>query len=329
MDPIAPPRAYARLSVEGVIRACLDDFRVDEYAVFEPSGEGEHLLLRIEKRGLNTNDVANDLARAFGVVPLDVSFAGMKDRHAVTRQWFSVRTPADASNVDVASSSWRVLESARHARKLRRGDLAGNAFHIRVRDLRGDVDALTERLQLLSTRGAPNYFGEQRFGRESANVERARRWICNRPRPIVLPFQKGLHLSTARALLFNAVLGQRVIAQNWDRLIDGDVAIDAVPTGPLWGRGRPAASGAALAIETDALIAHRQWLDPLEHLGLAQERRIFVLRPNKFEWALDRTQLEVRFDLSPGQFATTLLAEIGALRNPLHSALHDAVAVTS
>jgi tRNA pseudouridine13 synthase len=314
VDPIAPPRAHAQLLVEGVVRRCPDDFYVDERPAFEPTGEGEHLLLRIEKKGLNTNDVAMHLARAFAVSPTDVSFAGMKDRHAVTRQWFSVRTPRDAGALTPAAG-WRVIESARHARKLRRGDLLGNAFGIRVRDLKGDQDALAQRLDVLRTNGAPNYFGEQRFGRNGANVDRAKAWVCRRPRPAVPAFEKGLHLSTARALLFNAVLGHRVAARNWDRLIAGDVSIDGAPTGPLWGRGRPAAQDDALEIETEALVTYREWLDPLEHLGLAQERRVLALRPKHFEWSIDSDRLDLSFELGAGQFATALLRELGALHN--------------
>ena len=315
MDPIAPPRAHAQLLVEGVIRQSDDDFLVDELAAVEPTGEGEHLLLRIEKRGLNSADVAQDLVRAFGVEPVDVSFAGMKDRHAVTRQWFSVRGPRDGTGLDAQPFPWRVLETARHARKLRRGDLAGNRFRVRVRNLRGDVVAIRERLELLRERGAPNYFAEQRFGRDGANVERARSWVCHRPRANVSAFQRGLHLSTARALLFNAVLGHRVVAGSWDRLIDGDVACDGSPTGPLWGRGRPPASGAALATETHALAALNQWLDPLEHLGLSQQRRILVLRPIDLGWEFDTADLELNFVLAPGQYATALLREIGEFSN--------------
>ncbi len=315
MDPIAPPHAYTQLLVEGVIRRCTDDFFVDEHPAFEASGEGEHLLLRIEKRGLNTHDVATELTHAFAVEPVDVSYAGMKDRHAVTRQWFSIRTPRNATHIGVGSSSWRVLEYTRHIRKLRRGDLSGNAFRIRVRDLMGDTEGLEQRLTQLGERGAPNYFGEQRFGHGGANVERARAWICRRPRPAIAAFQKSLHLSTARALLFNAVLAQRVVDQSWDGLIDGDVAIDESPTGPLWGRGRPAASGAALSIETGALEAYHEWLDPLEHLGLTQERRRFALRPRQLEWSMEAGLLELSFDLAPGQFATVLLRELGTLCN--------------
>ncbi len=310
-----PPLAYTPLRVEGVIRCCPDDFYVDERAMFEPSGDGEHLLLRVEKRGLNTNDVATQLARAYGAAPVDVSFAGMKDRHATTRQWFSVRTPADKLPDAPSPSAWRVLDSARHHRKLRRGELAGNTFRIRVRSLCGDIDALSERLNTLRSTGTPNYFGEQRFGQDAANVARARAWVCRRPRPVVAPFQKGLHLSTARALLFNAVLACRVEAGNWNQLIDGDVPLDSFPTAPLWGRGRAPASGAAFALESAALADYREWLDPLEHLGLTKERRGLVMQPSQFDWSIDQTHLELRFDLRSGQYATTLLRELGSLRN--------------
>ena len=313
MNPLVPPLAYTPLPVEGVIRSCPDDFFVDERAAFEPSHDGEHLLLRIEKRGLNTHAVATELARFYGVAPGDVSFAGMKDRHAVTRQWFSVLTPSDA--IPATATGWRVVESARHARKLRRGELAANAFRIRVRGLRGHVHEIPERIATLRQMGAPNYFGEQRFGRDAANVARAKAWVCHRPRPVVPPFQKGLHLSTARALLFNAVLARRVDAGNWNSLIDGDVQLDALPTGPLWGRGRAPARDAALDIEATALAPYREWLDPLEHLGLTQERRGLVLRPLELEASIDGSTLELRFELPPGHYATALLRELATLRN--------------
>ncbi len=313
MDPTVPPLAYTPLRLEGVIRTCPDDFVVDERAAYEPTHDGEHLLLRIEKRGLNTHDVATELARVYGVSPGDVSFAGMKDRHAVTRQWFSVLTPSDA--LPATSPAWRVIESTRHRRKLRRGELARNAFRIRVRGLRGSVDELQERIEALRGAGAPNYFGEQRFGINGANVARAKTWVCHRPRAPIAAFQKGLHLSTARALLFNAVLARRVECGNWNCLIDGDVALAALPTGPLWGRGRPQARGAALDVETAVLLEYREWLDPLEHLGLSQERRGLVLRPLQLEATIEGATLELHFELPPGHYATALLRELGTFRN--------------
>ncbi len=313
MDPTSPPRAFAELSVDGVYRRCLEDFCVDELTAVEPTGAGEHLLLRVEKRGLNSAAVADDLARMFRVAPLDVSFAGMKDRHAVTRQWFSVRTASAATCV--GSDGWRVIDSARHQRKLRRGDLVGNRFRIRIRELSGDQGALSERIALVAAAGVPNYFGEQRFGHDGANVGRARSWVCGRPRASISAFQKGLHLSTARALLFNAVLARRVDGGSWNTSIDGDVAGDEFPTGPLWGRGRAQTTGAARVIEDAALASYWEWLDPLEHLGLTQQRREFVLRPMRLDWGVDGESLDLAFDLRAGEYATAVLRELGTLRN--------------
>ncbi|HEY6600116.1 MAG TPA: tRNA pseudouridine(13) synthase TruD [Pseudomonadales bacterium] len=314
MDPTSPPRAFAALSVRGLYRRCLDDFCVDEIPAVEPTGEGEHLLLRIEKRGVNSAAVADDLARVFGVAPIDVSFAGMKDRHAVTRQWFSVRTPRDASCMGSIPECWRVIDSIRHRSKLRRGDLTGNRFRIRIRELCGDHEALRERIAGIASTGVPNYFGEQRFGHDGANVERARSWIGSRPRASIPAFQKGLHLSTARALLFNAVLAHRVERGSWNASIDGDV-VQTGPTGPLWGRGRTQSTGEARSIEDTALAPYREWLDPLEHLGLTQQRREFVLRPVRLDGVVGGQVLDLEFDLGAGEYATALLRELGAFRN--------------
>ena len=303
------PRAYVGPLVEGSIRAEPADFCVDELPSIVPTGDGEHLWLRIEKIGVNTHRVAADLAREFAVDLVDVSYAGMKDRHAIARQWFSVRTPRD---LGAGSADWRVIEARRHARKLRRGELAGNAFRIRIRDVDGDRAGLAARVATLVAGGAPNYFGEQRFGRN--NVERARAWVCRRPRPPVSALAKGLHLSTARALLFNAVLARRVLESTWDRAIEGDVEADGAPTGPLWGRGRPATTGCARQFEAAALAPYHEWLDPLEHLGLAQERRTLVARPRNMTVAVDGSDVELAFELAPGQYATTVLREVGDLR---------------
>jgi tRNA pseudouridine13 synthase len=311
---LALPHAFPLLPVEGLMRCRPEDFVVEERAQ-HPIADGEHLLLWIEKRGLNSRQVAAELGRLFAVPEVDVSFAGMKDRHAVTRQWFSVRTPAAADAFAGAGSCWRILDSQRCQRKLRRGDLAGNAFVIRIRNVSGDRAALTGRLESLRETGVPNYFGEQRFGHDGANIERARAWVCTRPRPAVSPFQKGLHLSTARALLFNAVLAMRVTDGSWQTLLDGDVADSGSPTGPLWGRGRVATSGSAALREAQALVPYREWQDPLEHLGLMQDRRALVARPRELRWSWADGTLELSFELPAGQYATAVLRELGSWCN--------------
>jgi tRNA pseudouridine13 synthase len=312
--PHCLPRAFAQVPVAGVMRSSPDDFVVDERAV-HPECHGEHLLLRIEKRNCTTPHVAAALAAAFGVASVDVSYAGMKDRHAVSRQWFSVRTAATVDHA-IGGAGWRLLESRRRPTKLRRGDLSGNAFSIRIRGLRGDIGALAERIALLAAQGVPNYFGEQRFGRGAGNIERAWAWLAaGRPRPRVTPLQRSLHLSTARALLFNAVLAARISAGNWCTPLPGDVLLDGVPTGPLWGRGRSESQHAAAAAERAALAAYHSWLAPLEHVGLRQQRRPLAAVPRGLRSVSDGDTLRLEFELAPGQYATALLRELGAWHN--------------
>lgn len=150
----------------GHIRQSPEDFRVTEIPLFEPTGEGEHAWLRVRKRGTNTTWVAKQLAQLAGIRERDVSYAGLKDRHAVTEQWFSVHLPgqADPDWSAINNDSMQVLEHARHSRKLRRGALKGNVFRIVIRALAGEPvfsrEHLTKRLEQIATEGVPNYFGE-------------------------------------------------------------------------------------------------------------------------------------------------------------------------
>jgi tRNA pseudouridine13 synthase len=307
------PRAYPPVPIRGCVRSHPADFVVDERAAHGVD-DGDHLLLKIEKVDRTTAQVAAALAAAFDVPALDVSFAGMKDRRAVTRQWFSVRTPSDGARLR-AGDGWTVLERCRRPGKLRRGELQSNAFSIRVRGLVGDRNALAGRLAMLGRVGVPNYFGAQRFGHCAGNIVRAHAWLtARRPRPPVSAFQRGLHLSTARALLFNAVLAARVDADNWRAPLCGDVLEDGVPTGPLWGRGRSASRSDAAALESHALAAYSDWLSPLEHVGLKQARRPLVAMPTDLDWSLDGDVLTLQFVLAPGQYATAVLRELGDWR---------------
>jgi tRNA pseudouridine13 synthase len=308
---LAPPRAYALLPVVGRYRVEPEDFRVEEALAFVPDGAGEHLFLEIEKRLRNSEDVARALVDAFAVEPVDVSYAGRKDRRALTRQWFSVRTPRD--DVPALPAGCRVQRVSRHARKLRRGELAQNRFTLRVRDLAGPVHSLAERLALLASGGAPNYFGPQRFGRDGANLGRAFRYLTARPRRNVGATERGLHLSVGRALLFNVVLAARVEGSLWAQPIPGDVLHGDDPTGPLWGRGRAPVGGEAAVLESRALAGYAPWCHALEHVGLGQERRALVARPKDLVWSLAAGVLDLSFSLGPGQYASVLLRELGEL----------------
>jgi tRNA pseudouridine13 synthase len=319
------------------MRATPEDFRVDEIDAFEPSGQGEHLLLTIEKRGMNTAFAAKRLAEWAGIPEMGVSYAGLKDRHAVTRQRFTVHLPKKVAP-DLAaleSDEMHVLESHWHARKLPRGALAGNRFVLVLREVAGERDTIEARLQAIADHGVPNAFGEQRFGREGDNVTHALAMFAGRR---VKRDQRTMLLSAARSALFNRVLDARVADGSWNRALDGEVwmldgsrsvfgpepfddalaarlaAFDIHPTGPLWGRGELRTTGAAREVETAALAEPvlAKLREGLEAAGLKQERRALRLRPDSLEWSwLGDDVLQLAFSLPPGAYATTVLAELG------------------
>ncbi|WP_449283954.1 tRNA pseudouridine(13) synthase TruD [Luteimonas yanweni] len=342
---MAPPRAHGAPVLAARIRVAPEDFDVTELDGFEASGAGEHLLLTIEKRGMNTAFVARLLAEWAGVDERAIGYAGLKDRHALTRQRFSVHLPGrDAPDVaalerddPAAGQSLRVIGQARHARKLPRGALAGNRFVLVLRELEGDPGAVDARLQAIAARGVPNYFGVQRFGRGGANVDKARRMFAGRR---VRRDERTLLLSAARSALFNRVLATRVADDSWDRGLEGEAwmldgsrsvfgpepfsdalaerlaAFDIHPGAPLWGRGELRSTGDARARELAALadddsLALRAGL---EAAGLKQERRATRLRPDGLAWRwLDDGALELAFALPPGTYATSVLAELGEI----------------
>ena len=299
--------------VPALLKEAPGDFRVQELLDFEPTGAGEHLYLLIEKTGLTTPAVARRLADAHGVAMVDVGYAGMKDKHAITTQWFSVRTPRTEAIGMANDSALNVQRASRHPRKLRRGQLRANRFAVQLRKV-GD-GAIEARLRELAGVGAPNYFGSQRFG--EANLSRACAWLAERRRRRVAPFTRALHLSVLRSFLFNEVLAARVRRENWRTVLPGDVVVDGSPTGPLWGRGRSATTGAALEIEQAALAAHASLCDGLEHAGVTQGRRRLVLQAPDLVWEerAERT-LSLSFTLPAGGYATSFLGAVFDLAIP-------------
>jgi tRNA pseudouridine13 synthase len=338
MDPQvkdALPGAHGPAVLRGRMRAAPEDFFVEEIPGFESSGSGEHLLLTIEKRGMNTAHAAKLLAQWARVPDMGVSYAGLKDRHAVTRQRFSVHLPKKvAPDLDALESpELRVLEHAWHSRKLPRGALAGNRFVIVLRDVVGDHDAIDARLSAIAAAGVPNYFGEQRFGRSGDNVAQALAMFGGRR---VRREERTLLLSAARSELFNRVLAQRVADGSWNRPLEGEVwalegsrsvfgpepwtpllaqrldDFDIHPTGPLWGRGPLRTTDAAAELETQCLADASALREGLERAGLDQERRALRLRPQSLSWQwLDADVLSLSFELPPGAYATVVLKELG------------------
>lgn len=329
------PRAHGEAVLEARFRVSPEDFFVEELPAFVPSGEGEHLLLTIEKRGLNTAFVAKQLAQWAGIAEMGIGYAGLKDRHAVTRQRFSVHLPkkiapeAGALEID----GLKVLEQHWHQRKLPRGALAGNRFVLALRDVSGDREAIERRLQSMRASGVPNYFGEQRFGREAGNVAAARRMFAGER---VRRDQASILLSAARSALFNAVLAARVERGDWASGDEGDVWMldgthsvfgpteldgtlrqrideqDVHPTGPMWGRGELRSSGDIRALEEAVAAGFMDLRQGLEAAGLKQERRALRMRVPMLQWQwLGEDALELAFELAPGSYATEVLAELG------------------
>lgn len=305
------PYAYGAPQASAQFRVEPEDFRVDEVLGFEPSGQGEHWLLHIRKRGENTAWVAEQLARLAGVSERDVGYCGRKDRQAVTSQWFSVYLPRQTLPDWQAlnSESVQILASGRHERKLRRGGHAANRFVIRLRHV-SSVSDTSQRLERLFAQGVPNYFGEQRFGSQCSNLHRASALLVER-RNIRNRTQRSMALSAARSWLFNQVLSARVEQGNWRTALPGDPHQHA--TGPMWGRGRSLAVQQTLDLETQTLAPWASWCSGLEHVGLQQERRPLVLHPQEASWRWLEQDLEVSFTLEPGAFATSVLREIATL----------------
>lgn len=319
---------------DAVIRTVPEDFQVFEQLPFEPDGAGEHYLVYIRKIGENTDWVARKLARFCHTTPREVGYAGKKDRHAVTEQWFSVKVPIKRE-VDWTlfnSKTIQVLDAHRHGKKLRLGALKGNRFRLRLRNVTEDA-AFEERAKLLAE-GVPNYFGEQRFGFEWGNLTKGlaliRGELKERQR-----HKKGLYISAVRSWLFNHVLSNRIAQDLWTQLMPGEAVMltgsrscfpaeddlsqlqarleqqDLSITGPMWGRGEPMPQQQARTWELQQLVAYGAVLEGLEGLGLNQERRALRLIPQNVSVEKEHAgQWLVEFELPAGAFATSVLREL-------------------
>ena len=321
-------------AASGVIRSYPEDFVVEEIPKVEPAGEGEHLWLWVEKRSTNTDWVARQLARVAGCAARDVGFAGLKDRHAVTLQWFSVPICENTGEnlEDAGIEGVTILASHKHHRKLKRGTLKGNRFRLKIRNFDGDPGETERRLQSIRSDGIPNYFGPQRFGHAGRNVQRGYDLLRRRAR--LQRNKRSIYLSAIRSYLFNQVLAERVRQGNWNTMMDGDLAmlegsqsvfvcdisnpdiedrcrrLDIHPTGPLPGEGGARPEGQAAEFEQSVLENWLELTEILREQRVQASRRSLRLHPAGLEWNLDGSELDLTFVLSPGSYATTVLREI-------------------
>lgn len=307
-----------------------EDFRVDEVPLYSPAGEGEHTFLRIEKRNRTTEDVAHELARAAGVPPRDVGYAGRKDRVAVATQWFSVPRLAPETALGLPLQDARVLEALRHPHKLRTGQLRANRFEILLRGRADAADEAARRLGQLVRVGMPNRFGVQRFGRDGTNPDLARRILAGELELRARRRARFL-LSSLQAEVFNTVLAER--GEALSRLLLGDIAVvhqtgglflvddpereeprvrsfEISATGPIFGTRMRAPGGDVARRERAALEASgvpSEDLRPPRGIRLRGARRALRVRPLNARVEALGADLRVECTLPPGSYASVLI----------------------
>lgn len=320
----------------GLLKANPEDFLVVEDLGFEPDGEGEHILVRILKNGCNTRFVADALAKFLKIHAREVSFAGQKDKHAVTEQWLCARVPGkempDLTQFQLEGCL--VLEYARHKRKLRLGALKGNQFTLVLREVKGrdDVEA---RLQAIVERGVPNYFGAQRFGIGGSNLLGALRW-AESGAPVRDRNKRSFWLSAARSALFNQIVSERLKKPDFNQVVDGDAlqlsgrgswfvasveeqailqarvdARELMITAALPGSGDWGTQRDALEFEKAVLAEEIALQSLLEREKVEAARRAMLLYPQQMSWNWwDDVTVELRFWLPAGSFATSVVREL-------------------
>lgn len=329
------PSAHGPPVARGRIRRQPEDFQVFEDLGFAPDGEGEHWLVLVRKRQCNTPDAARWLAEALDLPAGAVTWAGLKDRHAVTEQWLGVHAPGIAPQWPVDTAGIQLLGAYRHRRKLRIGALRGNRFHLVLRQVEGDPGAIHRRLIAIARHGVPNYFGAQRFGVEGGNLAGALRLFAGRRERNRT--RRGLYLSAARSFLFNRVLAARVVDDSWNRALPGDLMtfsgsrslfladgetaedprlhrLDLHPTGPLPGEGGKQPAGLPLEEESRVLGDYADLSRGLAAARMTADRRALRLPVEALHWRqLDGDVWEIGFTLPAGAYATSVLREIGLM----------------
>ncbi|AIN65670.1 tRNA pseudouridine synthase D [Providencia stuartii] len=320
----------------GKLKSQPEDFIVKEDLGFELDGEGEHVMVRVEKTGCNTLFVAEQLAKFAKISARSVSYAGLKDRNAVTEQWFCLQMPGKETP---DFSLWqldgcRVIATTRQKRKLRIGTLKGNQFELTIRDISvpEDVEA---RLQKVAEQGIPNYFGEQRFGRDGQNLTQALRW-ANQEITVRERNKRSFYLSAARSAMFNHVASERIENQTINQVLLGDAlqltgrgswfvaTAEELPTlqarvasgelsitAPLPGDGELGTQEDALVFETNSLESYHSLMTLMKNERVSSTRRAMIVKPQNFQWQwIDQTTLKLNFFLNSGSFATSVVREI-------------------
>jgi len=337
-----PLDGASALLIAATIRTTPSDFDVTEELGYAFDGEGEHDYLFVEKIGTNTQWLSCQLAGFAGVPAKDVGYSGLKDRNAVTRQWFSVPRWNSPDWADVSIEGATVLDVQRHSKKLRRGAHKANHFKIVLRpskqgsepflltDQKGS-DPFWERLRLVGEQGVPNYYGEQRFGREGANIQLADSWAAGKRLP---RHKRSIAISSARSFLFNEYLHGRVLDGTWNRILPGDLAnldgtgsvfgvdevdddikrrcdeMDIHPAAELAGEGSRPRQAGSRSRQAGPRSRRESWQRAFDKGRVKPGSRSLRLNVRDLQAEVGPEQVELVFTLGRGAFATVVLREL-------------------
>ena len=293
------PCAFGGPKATANYRAEPEHFQVDEITELTPTGDGDYLLLKVQKKNIDTAAVASELAKYYSVKPRAVSYAGRKDKQAVTTQWFSVQTNADwTNNASPDHAKFSIIASARHQHKLAIGGLTGNRFTIRCTDFQGSRSDTETILTQITRYGIPNYFGPQRFGSKNQNLIRGKRMLAGELR-VREKNQRSMYLSACRSFLFNEILAEHIKRNSWQSgrgLLPGDGPI------PIDGTGKE--------IIASVLLRHEALARGIANSRVAWHERPLVVHADELSYCWDNGALVLSFSLPKGAFATSLLREL-------------------
>ena len=326
-----PPKQTALLKAE-----CAD-FVVKEQLGYDMSGDGEFVAVKVRKTDCNTLFVGEQLAKFAGISARNMSYAGLKDRKAVTEQWFSLQMPGQPTP-DFSQFSLEgveILDVTRHQRKIRIGSLQGNHFEILLRNAE-ETDELKVRLDFLAKNGFPNYFTEQRFGRDGNNLTQALRW-ANGEIKVKDRNKRSFYLSAARSEMFNLIVSKRMELDLAQQILVGDVLQlngshswfvvdesedlaqlqqrlaqqDVLLTAPLIGEEEKS----AVDFENEIFAQHQALFALMRQERMKAARRPILMQPQNFQWQFEPNGLRLQFALPAGSYATALIRELVNIEN--------------
>jgi tRNA pseudouridine13 synthase len=321
---------YGAPQISAVLKSTAADFEVDEILGFEPGGEGEHLFLWVEKCGLGTHELITRMAKDHDLPPNTFGYSGLKDKHALTRQWLSLHLPGKEAPFDQPTGEgYRVLRQLRHHKKLRPGTHKFNQFRICLREIPELSDATLQQIDSVRTQGFANYFGHQRFGRQHDNVKQALAQLGTRR---LSRTRKSMLISSLRSHLFNLILATRIGLGHWHKPLKGDVFMlrgshsifsdpvddallerfrqqDISNCASLYGSGRNLMSARSAEIEQQVFTENPDITNCLERHDSRLQMRPLRVAAESFSFDHDPAAGLLQLDLSlpTGSYVTTML----------------------